>query len=48
MQKVLMTLGLFATLLVGGVSLMAGDCCGCCKGDVACCKAGCESCACCK
>ena len=49
MKNVMMTLGLLATLLVGSISLMAGGgCCGCCKGDAACCKDGCDSCACCK
>ena len=48
MKYGLMTLGLLATLLVGSISLLAGNCCGCCKGDMACCKSGCETCDCCK
>jgi len=48
MKKVIMTLGLFGTLLAGSLSLFAGDGCGCCKGDQACCKDGCDKCDCCK
>ena len=49
MKKLMMTLGLFATLLVSSVALYAGNCCGCCKSDnAACCKDGCEKCDCCK
>lgn len=42
MKKVMMTLGLFATLLISSASLFAGD--GCCKDDAGCCKDGCACC----
>jgi hypothetical protein len=48
MKKVIMMVGLFGTLLAGSISLMAGDCCGCCKSEMACCKDGCDKCDCCK
>ena len=48
MKKVIMIAGLFGTLLAGSLSLFAGDGCGCCKSDMACCKDGCEKCDCCK
>jgi hypothetical protein len=44
MKKLIMTLGLLATLLAGSMTLFAGD--GCCN-DGKCCKDDCN-CACCK
>lgn len=47
MKNLVMTLGLLATLLVGGVSLYADHDHGCCdKQDMSCCKDG--GCGCCK